>query len=148
MIADGHSSSAATADGQALQQSGAFAGWAAFVLSSVGGGVQSQGLLVGLEGFPVDVAGVGVMDEDGPLLSGELLDGHAPLGGLAAPALAIGERSGVAGVVQGAQHSPVTQRHPGEFALAWTAAHPGRERQSLVFEHLDGGSGRSGAGEG
>ena len=92
--------------------------------SRMGGGVQGQGLLVGFEGFPADVAGVGVKDKGGPLLSGELLDGHSPLRGLAAPVLAIGERSGVAGVVQGAQHPPVVQGHPGEFALAWTAAHP------------------------
>ena len=34
-----------------------------------------------------------------------------PSGGLAGAALAIGERAGIARVVQGAQHPPVRQRH-------------------------------------
>ena len=147
MIADGHSSSAAAADGQALQQSGAFAGWAVFVLSSMGGGVQGQGLLVGLEGFPADVAGMGVKDKGGPLLSGEHLDGTRPqvscdpcFGHRRTPLRSVD----CAACAAPASGEGACRRAP----LCGRRCGPVLERQIFVGEGLDDGTGRAGAGEG
>ena len=124
-----------------------FAGGAGGAVFAVRGGVGQQQFLVGLVLVPADVAGVGVADQRDPLLAGQGLEGFLAVGGEAFAAAAVGERAGVAGVVQGAQHPPVLQRHPGQLALAGAGAHPHREQQPVGVELLHGRAGRAGAGE-
>ena len=103
--------------------------------------------LVGFVLLPVDVAGVGVGDQRDPLLAGQGVEGLLAVGGEAFAAAAVGERAGVAGVVQGAQHPPVLQRHPRQLALAGAGAHPHREQQPVGVELLHHRAGGTGAGE-
>ena len=147
VVAHRHPAPAAPADGQALQQRGALAGGAGGAVVAVRGGVAQQQLLVGLVLVPADVAGVGVGDQRDPLLAGQGVEGLLAVGGEAFAAAAVGERAGVAGVVQGAQHPPVLQRHPGQLALAGAGAHPHREQQPVGVELLHGRARRAGAGE-
>ena len=114
---------------------------------AVRGGVAQQQLLVGLVLVPADVAGVGVGDQRDPLLARQGVEGLLAVGGEAFAAAAVGERAGVAGVVQGAQHPPVLQRHPRQLALAGAGAHPHREQQPVGVELLHGRARRAGAGE-
>jgi len=76
VIVDAHSLSAAAADGEALQQYGAFAGGTAGAVLAVRAGVVSECALVVLELFPGEVAGVRVRDQRGPLLAGQLVRGR------------------------------------------------------------------------
>ena len=129
VVADGHPPSALPANGQALQQRGAFPGRAGGPVGAAGGGVAEQDLLIGLVGLPGDVSGVGAGDQRGPLVPRQRLAAVLAVGAGGAAAAAVDERAGVAGVVQGAQHPPVGQRHPGQLALARPGADPHRERQ-------------------
>ena len=61
---------------------------------------------------------------------------------------AIGERAGVAGVVQHPQHGVVLQRFPVQLALAGTLEMTPRERQVGLAERFDAGRGGSGGGKG
>ena len=114
---------------------------------AVRGGVGQQQLLVGLVCVPADVAGVGVGDQRDPFLAWQGLQVFLPLAALRLAAAAIGERAGVAGVVQGAQHPPVLQRHPGQLAFVVAGAHPHREEQPVGVELLHDRARRAGAGE-
>ena len=107
----------------------------------------SSRLLVGLVLVPADVTGVRVADQRDPLLARQGLEGFLPVGAEAFAASAVGERAGVAGIVQGAQHPPVLQRHPGQFTLMRAGAHPHREQQPVGVELLHGRACRAGAGE-
>jgi len=112
VVVHGHPPSAAPADGEALQQRGALAGGAGGALGAVGPGVGVQQALVDLELLEGEVARVRVDDQGGPLLARQLLHGGLAVGGLAGAAPAIGERAGVARVVQRLEHAPVAHRHP------------------------------------
>ena len=125
VVADGHAPPAAAADGEALQQGGAFAGGTGGAFGAVGLGVGGEQALVGLELLPGDVAGVGVGDQRRPLVAGQRLVVRLAVGVLAVAAAAVDERAGVARVVQGAQHPPVAQRHPGQLALVRRRCGPG-----------------------
>ena len=124
-----------------------FPGGAGGAVGAVRGGVGQQQLLVGLVGVPADVAGVGVADQRDPLLAGQGVEGLLAVAGEAFAAAAVGERAGVAGVVQGAQYPPVLQRHPGQLALVGAGAYPHREQQPVGVELLHGRARRAGAGE-
>jgi hypothetical protein len=99
-------------------------------------------MLILLEG---DVSGVCFGDQRRPLLARQFLRSRLALGVLAGAAAAIGERAGVARVVQRAQHPPVAQRCPGELALVLTGAHPDGEQQALIVERLHDGARGAGA---
>ena len=90
---------------------------------------------------------MGVGHQRDPLLAGQGVEGLLAGAGEAFTAAAVGERAGVARVVQGAQHPPVLQRHPGQLALAGAGAHPHREQQPVGGELLHGRARRAGAGE-
>ena len=85
VIADGHPSPAAPADGEALQQCGALAGGAGGALLAVCLGVvgeRPQVLLVLLQG---EVSRVAVGEQCRPLLARNVLEGDLALGGFAGP---------------------------------------------------------------
>jgi hypothetical protein len=147
VVADRHPPPALSADGQALQQRGAFPGRAGGPVGAAGGGVAEQDLLVSLVLFPGDVSGVGAGDQRGPLVPRQRLEAVLAVGAGGAAAAAVDERAGIPGIMQGAQHPPVGQRHPGQFALAWPGADPHRERQLLISEGGHHGAGRAGARE-
>ena len=147
VVGDGHPPAAPAADGQALQQRGAFPGRAGSPVRAAGGGVAEQDLLVGLVGLPADVSGVGAGDQRGPLVPRQRLAAVLAVGAGDPAAAAVDERPGIAGIVQGAQHPPVGQQCPGQLALARPGADPHRERQLLVLEGGHHGAGRAGAGE-
>ena len=67
LVVHGEAPSAATADGQSLQQGGAFADSTGAGLMRLGAGVGADAGLVGVVGGPVDVAGVVVHDQDLPV---------------------------------------------------------------------------------
>ena len=148
VIADGHPSSAASADREALQQRGSFAGGAGAAVGAVGIGVGGEQLLVLLKLFPGEIAGVCVVDQADPLLAWELPCGGAPVRGLAGPALSIDERAGIARVVQGAQHPPVRQLVPCQLTLAFSFADPAGEPEPVAVEGVDDRARGSGPGEG
>src|SRR6478672_3860914 len=75
--------------------------------------------------------GVGVADQGDPLLARHELVALLAARGEAFAAAAVGECAGVAGVVQGAQHPPVLQRHPGQLALVRAGGYPYCEQQSV-----------------
>ena len=111
-------------------------------------GVDQQCGLVGLELLEADVSGVGVGEEREPLLARQAdhcLLASDRVAGLAT--LAVDERAGIAGVVQGAQHPPVPQRLPGQLTLARPLADADRESQPGGVELGDHGAGGAGAGE-
>jgi hypothetical protein len=70
VIADGHPLTAASADGEALQERGAFARRAGAALGTARLRVGEQPGLVCLELGEADVSGVGVGDQRGPLIAG------------------------------------------------------------------------------
>ena len=72
VVADGHPQPAASADDDALQQGGAFAGRPGGAVAAVRGGVGRQLGDVGLVLVQGDVSGVGAGDEGGPLVAGQL----------------------------------------------------------------------------
>ena len=142
VVADGHPAAAAAADDDALQEGGAFAGRSGGAVAAVGGGV---GCEPGGVGFPLvqgDVSGVGAGDEGDPFLAGHC-DAAAPFPAgprlLAVPA--VGERAGVAGVVQRMQHGGVPQRLPVDLAFAGAFAVPPGVGQPGGAERLDHGGG-------
>jgi hypothetical protein len=141
VVADGHPPPAPAADRQPLQQGSAFAGWAGGPFGATGGGVAQQGLLVGLVLFPGDVSGVGAREQRGPLVAGQRQQCLLAVGRGGFAAAAVGERAGIPGVVQGAQHPPVGQRHPGQLALVRPGADPHREQQLLITEGGHHGAG-------
>ena len=65
---------------------------------------------------------MGVGDQRDPVLAGHQVVALLAVAVEAFAAAAVGERAGVAGVVQGAQHPPVLQRHPGQLALVGPGA--------------------------
>ena len=132
VIADGHPFAAASADDHSLQQRRTFARRSAGAVGPVRVGVVGECQLVGLELVEGDVSRVSVGDQRDPLLARELVQRDLPVRGAALLAPAIDERAGIPGVVQGAQHSPVTQRHPRQLALALAGAHPGGEQQLVA----------------
>ena len=145
VVADGHPPAAAAADDDALQQGGAFAGRPGGAVAAVRGGVGRQPGDVGLPLVHGDVSGVGAGDEGDPFLAGHC-DAAAPFPAgprlLAAPA--VGERAGVAGVVQHPQHGGMQQRLPVDLALAGSFEVPPGERQPGGAECFHDGGGRPG----
>jgi hypothetical protein len=115
---------------------GPFARGSAGAVGAVRLGVVGECQLVGLELLEGDVSRVGVGDQRDPLLAWELVQGDLPVRGAALFAPAIDERARVSGVVQSAQHSPVTQRHPHQLAFALPGAHAGGEQQPVGGERL------------
>ena len=121
VVADGHPVAAAAADDDALQQRGAFAGWTGGAVGAVRGGVGGQPGEVGLVLLHGDVSGVGAGDERDPFLARQSGGDCLAAGQFPVPAPAEGERAGVAGVVQHAQHDVVLQRFPVQVAFAGPA---------------------------
>ena len=107
MVADGHPQPAAAADDDALQQGGAFAGRPGGAVAAVRGGVGRELGDVGVVLVQGDVSGVGAGDERDPFLAGQLGGDRLAAGQFAVAAPAVGERAGVAGVVQHPQHGVV-----------------------------------------
>ena len=91
---------------------------------------------------------MGARDEGGPLVAGQLDAAAFPAGQdlLAAPA--VGERAGVAGIVQYPQHGVVAQRMPVDLALAGSFLMPPGEGQPGGAERLHAGGRRPGGLEG
>ncbi len=127
VIADGHAPPAASTHRQPLEQRRPFTRRATATFTSVRGGVGSQSHLVEFELFPGDVAGVGIEDQRGPVLTRHLLGGDLAVDALATTQSPIGERTRIARIVKRPQHPPVSQWHPGQFALVHSRAHPRRE---------------------
>ena len=148
VVADGHPQPAASADDDALQQRGAFAGRPGGAVAAVRGGVGRQLGDVGLVLVQGDVSGVGAGDEGGPLVAGQLPGGVLPAGQDPLGGPAVGERAGVAGVVQHPQHGVVAQRLPVDLAFAGAFLVPPGEGQAGGAERLHDGGGRPGGLEG
>jgi hypothetical protein len=144
VVADGHPPAAAAADDDALQQGGALAGRPGGAVAAVRGGVGREPGGVGLPLVQGDVSGVGAGDEGDPLVAGHGDAGPFPAGQQLLTAAAVGERSGVAGVVQHVQHGGVPQRLPVNLALAGSFVVPPGEGQPRGVERLDHRGGRPG----
>jgi hypothetical protein len=84
----------------------------------VRGGVGGQFGEVGLVLAGGDVSGVGAGDERDPFLPGQQGSDRLAAGQFLVAPPAEGERAGVAGVVQHAQHGVVLERFPVQLALA------------------------------
>src|SRR6266581_3395418 len=141
VVADGHPAAAPAADGDALQQRGAFAGRAGGAVGSAGGGVGGQDGEVGLVGVPGDVAGMMIFDQDGPFRCG-------PGGGVrdsvqvrGVAGLAVGVGAGVGGVAQGAENPAVGEGLPEQLAAARAVLVAGGEGQLPGAEGLHDGEG-------
>ena len=148
VVADGHPQPAASADDDALQQRGSFAGRPGGAVASVRGGVGRQLGDVGLVLVQGDVSGVGAGDEGGPLVAGQLPGGVLPAGQDPLGGPAVGEHAGVAGVVQHPQDGVVAQRLPVDLAFAGAFVVPPGEGQAGGAECLHDGGGRPGGLEG
>ena len=144
VVADGHPAAAAAADDDALQQGGAFAGRPGGAVAAVRGGVGREPGDVGLPLVQGDVSGVGAGDEGDPFLAGHCDAGSFPAGQRLLAVPAVGERAGVAGVVQHVQHGGMPQRLPVDLAFAGAFAVPPGEGQPGGAERLDHGGGRPG----
>ena len=144
MVADGHPVAAAAADDDALQQGGAFAGRPGGAVAAVRGGVGREPGGVGLVLVQGDVAGVGAGDEGGPLLAGQVPGAGFAAGQERVSGPAVGERAGVAGIVQHPQHGGMQQRLPAGLALAGSFVVPPGEGQPGRAEGFHDGGGRPG----
>ena len=91
---------------------------------------------------------MGVGDHDRPLLTRDGLDCDLAVAAGACAAAAEDEHAGVARVVECAQHAPVAERCPGQFAFALTGPDPGREAEPVLVERLHDCAGRPGGREG
>jgi len=148
VVAHGHAAAAPAADDQALEQGGAFPGRAGLAVVAVRGGVGGQCLLVDLVLRPGQVAGMVVVDHDGPLVGrfGQGVGAPVQVGGVAGPPVDVG--AGVGGVVQDVQDLVVAQAVPVQLAGVGAAAVAAGEEQLLVTEGLDHGERRTGGSEG
>jgi hypothetical protein len=144
VVADGHPPAAAAAGDDALQEGGAFAGRSGGAVAAVRGGVGREPGDVGLPLFQGDVAGVGAGDEGDPLLAGHRDAASLPAGQQPLAVPAVGERAGVARVVQHVQHGGMPQRLPVDLALAGAFVVPPGEGQPGGAERLHHGGGRAG----
>jgi hypothetical protein len=131
-----------------LQQRAALAGRTGGAVAAVGGGVGGQPGGVRLVLVHGDVSGVGAGDEGDPLLPGQRGDGCLPAGQHQVAGAAVGERAGVAGVVQDPQHGVVGQGLPVDLALARALEVPPGEGQPGGPEGLHDCGGRPGCLEG
>ena len=100
VVPHGHAAPAAAADHEALQQRGSLTRRSPFAVAAVRGGVGGQRLLVGLELFEIEVAGVRVGDQRGPLVAWQRRDGGFAVGPGVGATPPEAERAGVARVVQ------------------------------------------------
>src|SRR5260370_1112469 len=141
VVADGHPPAAAAADDDALQEGGAFAGRPGGAVAAVRGGGCCEPGDVGLPPVQGDVAGGGAGDEGDPLVAGYWDAGPLPAGQQLLAVPAVGERAGVAGVVQRMQHGGMPQRLPVGLALAGAFEVPPGEGQPGGAERLDHGAG-------
>ncbi len=148
VVADGHPPAAAAADDDALQQGGSFAGGPAARSRPCAAALAVSRGDVGLVLVQGDVAGVGAGDERDPFARGAAVMTVLPPGSLWSRSPAVGERAGVAGVVQHPQHGVVLQRLPVDLALAGSFAVPPGEGQPGGVERLDAGGRRPGGLEG
>ena len=144
VVADGHPPAAAAADDDALQQGGALAGRPGGAVAAVRGGVGREPGDVGLPLVQGDVSGVGAGDEGDPFLAGHGDAAAFPAGQQLLAVPAVGERAGVAGVVQHLQHGGMPQRLPVDLALAGAFVVPPGEGQPGGAERLHHGGGRPG----
>src|SRR5262245_2666753 len=85
-------------------RAGPFSGGTGRAVGAAGGCVGQQQPLVGLVLVPGDVAWMRVEDQCHPLVARKQLEALLAGRGEALTAAAVGERAGVAGVVQGAQY--------------------------------------------
>src|SRR4029077_16157628 len=148
VVADGHPPAAAAAHDDALQQGGALAGRPGGAVAAVCGGVGREPGGGGLPLVPGDVSGGGAGDKGDPLVAGHRDAAAFPAGQQLLAVPAVGERAGVAGVVQYGQHGGVPQRLPVDLALAGAFLVPPGEGQPGGVERLDHGGGRPGGLEG
>ena len=148
VVADGHPGAAGAADDDALAEGGAFAWRPGGAVAAVGGGVGGQLGDVGVVLVHGDVAGVGAGDEGDPLAAGQDGGGPFPAGQYVVAVPPVGERAGVAGVVQHVQDGVVGQRFPVGLALARAFEVPPGEGQPGGPERLDDGGGRPGGLDG
>ena len=118
MVADAHAHATATADDQALQQGGPFARRSMAAIDPEGVGVGAQALEDLLVLGPGDVAGVGVVQEDQPLITRQHVMLEATIGLLLPAPSAEGIGAGVARVFQDAEHAPQIERLPDDLAFA------------------------------
>jgi hypothetical protein len=148
VVAHGHATAAPAADDQTLEQGGAFTGRAGLAVVAVRGGVGGQGLLVGLVLRPGQVAGMVVVDHNGPLAGGFDQGAGAPVqvGAVAGPPVDVG--AGVGGIVQDVQDLVVAQAVPVQLAGVGAAAVAAGEQRLLVTEGFDHSERRAGGSEG
>jgi len=144
VVADGHAGAAAAADDDALQQGRSLAGRSGGAVRAAGGGIGGQSGAVDVVLAQGDVSGVDAGDEGDPVLAGQQPGGHLPAGLFVVGVPAIGERTGIAGVVQHPQHGVVLQRLPVQLALAWSLQMPPGEGQFGGVERLHARGGRPG----
>jgi hypothetical protein len=148
VVAHGHPLPAPAADDDSLQQGRPLAGRAGGAVAAVRGGVGGEPGAVGVELVEGDVARVRIRDERGPLLAGQRAGRSLPVRAFLVAVAAVGDRAGVAGVVQHPQHGVMLQRFPVQLAPARSLEVPPREAQAGPAERLDAGGRGPGGGEG
>jgi hypothetical protein len=141
-----HSSAALAADHQPLEQGWTFPWRPAFTAESATLPIFGQPALVLLKLLPVDVSGMGVFYNNGPLFARE--GNPVPLSLRVFPGTSFSktERSRVARIVQGIQRRAMAELFPDHLAAARLSA-PG-EQESFPAKGLDAGPRRAGAPEG
>ena len=131
-----HATAARAAQCHALQQRGAVARRCGARATTEAGVVLVQPPLVLLEGVPAQIALVGVVQQDGPLLARALPGGPpARRSALLGPPKDI--RPGVARVVQYVQGTAVGQRVPHQLPHPRAVRRPAGEAESLGVERRD-----------
>src|SRR5262249_13867103 len=148
VVPDGHALAAASADHQALQQRGSFAGWAAAAVGALGLRVVAEAPLNVLKLLPRDVARVRIRDERGPLLAREPLEraGAITMPALTAPAKE--ESAGEARIVQDPERARVLELSPDDLPLGRSRPRAPRKGEPLRAEGLHRRGRRAGPPEG
>ena len=141
VVTHAHPASASSADGQALEQSGALAGWSFGALVAAGGGVRREGALVVFELCPSQVARVVVGDQDRPLCLrfGSAVVVAVQVDRVFVPAIGVGP--GVGRVVQRGQDLAVLYLFPVQLPFVGSGPVAPGERQARRRERLDDGPG-------
>ena len=148
-VADRHAAAAPTADDEPLQQGHALARRAAPTVCADALGACAQRLLIRFELFPGDVAGVRVRQKDLPLLAGKSSIPRLTAGAdLMLPGSPEDVRSGVARIVQDAEHTVTLQLAEDERTCAGSLDDPPRPRDLLLLEVAHHRAGRAGAAKG
>lgn len=142
VVAHRHPVAADAADQESLEQSGALARRRARAPGIPGQRVLPDAALVLLELVPGQVAGVGIVDERGPLGAVDTILVGSPVGGRARARTSEAERAGVPGVVQDLKGAGVVEFVPDDLVPG--ARRPAGEGQAPLAERAHSAGRRAG----